>query len=392
MKKKTPSINEIAKICSTCGNCLYSCPVYNAELMEPNSPRGKINLIKSLMDGRLKPGGVNRQFMYQCLLCGSCRHICPKGVEFVELMVKYRNLISGGRKIPFFKKIVLFLYQSVLFRRFLWVVDILAKTGLRKRLSIPRRLKSSKKDLYTPAKQGGKYDILLFPGCVLTYFYPALIEKTVAFLEQQGFSVAVPKGLHCCGFPYISQGWSKKFDSLKKKNLEIFSRFDYQYLVVPCSTGVMAFKNYYDFALPATPSAVESSLGTAPAIPAIYELTEFVYQFAREAKVNPGWKKNNKITYHDPCHDLKMLGIETEPRFFMKLLGENFIDDTSALCCGFGGIFSVGFPATSKKILARKVGKLDEMDVQTVVTSCPGCFFQLREHLSQDVKFFIELF
>lgn len=386
MKEKNLDINEIAKICSTCGNCLYACPVYNAELIEPNSPRGKINLVKSLMDGRLESDSLNKKFIYQCLVCGSCSHICPKGVEFVDMMVKYRNRISGGAKIPWLKKIILFFYQSILFKKFIGVVDILSKTPLRKILAIPRRRKPKHRKMFTSPRKGGQYDILLFPGCVLTYFYPALIEKIVGFLKQQGFSVVVPKGLQCCGFPYISQGWQTKFEKLRKKNEKIFSAFDFKYLVVPCGTGLMAFDNYYDMG--------QTSDKLASGGEAVYELTEFIYKFAKDAKVNLEMadRSKGKLTYHDPCHDLKILKVENEPRHFMKQFGKDFVDDKAALCCGFGGIFSVGFPSTSRKILGRKTENLDELGAGTVVTSCPGCYYQLRENLPQDVKFFIELF
>ena len=158
MNEKNLDINEIARICSTCGNCLFACPVYNAELVEPNSPRGKINLVKSLMDGRLSSGSLNKKFIYQCLVCGSCSHICPRGVEFVDMMVKYRNLVSGGTKIPLLKKIILFFYQSILFKKFIGVVDILSKTPLGKALAIPRRRKPKHGKMFTSPGKGGQYD------------------------------------------------------------------------------------------------------------------------------------------------------------------------------------------------------------------------------------------
>jgi Fe-S oxidoreductase len=148
----------------------------------------------------------------------------------------------------------------------------------------------------------------------------------------------------------------------------------------------MTFKNYYDFGERAEP--VE-----------IYELTEFFYKHIKDAPVKAeqftgGEGRKGKITWHDPCHHFKSLGIEEAPRYFMKQLGEDFIDDKSALCCGFGGIFSVGFPSTSKKILKRKEEKLKELGAATVVTACPGCYLQLRENLpsGREVKFFIDLF
>jgi len=377
MSKKITDINDIARVCSTCGNCLHACPVYNAQLIEPNSPRGKINLVKALMDGRLEPGKLNTDFMYHCVLCGSCENICPNGVEFTNMMVTYRNKLSEGKKIPLVKKGILYLYQSIIFKKFVWAVDIIAKTPLRQKLGVPRRLKTSKRKLFAPKGEGKKHDILLFPGCVLTYFYPQVTEKILTFLRGKGFSVVLPKNLQCCGSPYMTQGWQKEFDKLKKKNSRIFDAYDFKYLVVPCGTGVKAFRNYYEL------KGVE-----------ILDLTEFIFRFIPHAKLREDalTGREGKITYHDPCHALKSLKIDKEPRHFMKQLGDKFVDDKSALCCGFGGIFSVGFPSTSKKILNRKEDKLNEIGAETVVTSCPGCFMQLREKLPQDVKFFIDLF
>ncbi len=386
MTEKLTDIDEIAAACSDCGTCLSACPVYNTHWMEPDSPRGKVNLIKALRDGRLEPGALNKEFIYHCMLCGSCQHICTKGVDFTGMMIDYRNTASRGRKIPLLKKIILYFYQSFLFKKLTDVVDILARTPLKKRLSIPRRRPAKLKKIMTGAKgqKGKHYDILLFPGCVLTFFYPEIIKKTYILLKQKGFSVVIPKHLQCCGYPFISQGWGKKFYTLRRKNVDVFSQYNFKYLVVPCCTGVTAFKDYYDL------KNIE-----------IYELTEFFYKFIKDATVDverftspkkEGQKR--RVTWHDPCHHLKLLGLGAVPRFFMEQLGENFIDDKSALCCGFGGIFSVGFPGTSKQILERKEAKLDELEVDTVVTACPGCYLQLRERLApgKEVQFFIDLF
>jgi glycolate oxidase iron-sulfur subunit len=304
------------------------------------------------------------------------------------MMIDYRTAAAGGKKIPFLKKMILRLYRSILFKKLTGVVDILAKTPLRKKLTIPRRRKAKIKALYSKKPGQAQYDILFFPGCVLTYFYPGIIEKTVSFLKKRGFSVVIPIGMECCGFPYLSQGWKEKFISFRKKNKAIFSQFRFKYLLVPCGTGVMTFKKYYDF----EDKTIE-----------IYELTEFFYKYIKDAAVDadqfkPPGCKSRKATFHDPCHHLKSLGIEAAPRFFMEQLEESFIDDKSALCCGFGGIFSVGFPSTSKKILKRKEETLKELGADTVVTACPGCYLQLRENFSPnknkdiDVKFFIDLF
>ena len=225
--------------------------------------------------------------------------------------------------------------------------------------------------------RGQEYDVLLFPGCVLTYFYAEKIGRIKALLEKQGLRVLYPAGLQCCGFPYLSQGWSKKFFSLKKKNEKIFASSNFKYLVAPCSTGVLAFRKYYDL----------------PEIE-MFELGEFMYKFCPDAAIDPdfGRQFTGPFTYHDPCHNLKSLKLQKEARHFLEQFGNSYIDDSSALCCGFGGIFKVGFPSTSKKILDKKSAKLREMGVGGVVTSCPGCYLQLKESLPMPVYFFSDIF
>ena len=374
MAEKT--ISEIAKLCADCGTCQSACPVYQAELTEPNSPRGKVNLAKALADGRLAPNSRNRRLLYQCLVCGGCEHACPQGVEFTRMMIEQRNHAAAGRRIPWLKKIALFFYQGFILRRVLWLPRLLARTTLKMKLSLPDFQKENLKKIAggDPSKE---YDILLFPGCVFTYFYPRRTIEIKALLEKQGFSVLYPPGLQCCGFPYLSQGWGDKFAALKKKNEAVFKKYRFQRIVVPCSTGVLAFRNYYD--LP----GVE-----------VFELGDFMFRHCRGAAVDPRFvdRFQGPFTYHDPCHNLNSLKLQKEARHFLGQFGERFRDDDSALCCGFGGIFKVGFPSTSKKILARKSAKLDELGAAAVVTSCPGCYLQLKENLDVPVYFFSELF
>jgi glycolate oxidase iron-sulfur subunit len=271
---------------------------------------------------------------------------------------------------------LLFFYQGFILRKVLWLPRLLARTPLRRTFSLPAFQKADLKRI-AGGDRGEEYDVLLFPGCVLTYFYPRKIVEIKALLEKQGLSVLYPQGLQCCGFPYLSQGWGKKFDSLKKKNEGIFRRFRFKRIVVPCSTGVLAFRKYCD--LP----GVE-----------IFELGDFLYKHCPEAPVDRAFaeKLPGPFTYHDPCHNLRSLKLQKEARHFLEQFGERFRDDDSALCCGFGGIFKVGFPATSAKILTKKSAKLDEIGAAAVVTSCPGCYMQLKENLSVPVYFFSDLF
>jgi glycolate oxidase iron-sulfur subunit len=369
-------IAEIAKLCADCGTCQSACPVYQVELTEPNSPRGKVNLAKALADGRLEPNARNRSLLYQCLVCGGCEHACPQGVEFTRMMIEQRNRAAGGRSIPWLKKAALFLYQGFILRRVLWLPRLLARTPLKRKLSLPALERAGLKKIRggDPEKE---HDVLLFPGCVFTYFSPRKTVEIKALLEGLGFSVLYPEGLQCCGFPYLSQGWGEKFAKLKEKNEAVFRRFRFRQIVVPCSTGALAFKKYYDL----------------PGIE-ILTLNEFLFKKAADTAIDAefGAGLPGPFTYHDPCHDLHSLRLQQEARHFLERFGERFRNDDSGLCCGFGGIFKVGFPSTSRKILAKRTSRLNELGVTAVVTSCPGCYMQLKENLDLPVYFFSDLF
>ncbi len=136
------NISDIARVCADCGNCLYSCPVYNAELTEPNSPRGKVNLLKGIIDGELSNSNISKKYIYQCVLCGSCEDTCTKGVNYVEMMINYRGLISKNKKIPLLKKIILTVYQSFIYKKMLFVLDIISIKYLKKKIFDTKKAKS----------------------------------------------------------------------------------------------------------------------------------------------------------------------------------------------------------------------------------------------------------
>lgn len=367
-------IDGIAQTCSDCGNCLSACPVYQIKRVEPSSPRGKVNLIKALYHGTLKKRRNNEAFIYQCLLCGSCQDSCTKGVEFLPLMIEYRNFRARRFHIPLAKKGMLYFYQSPFFKMMANLMRILAATPLKGILPVQvgkpvRQVKRGKKGRLD-------FDILLFPGCVLSNLLPRFLGKIIKTLSNQGFSCYIPPNLSCCGFPFLSQGWGRKFDQLRERNMDVFNRYTFEYLVVPCGTGTKTFKEYYPL------QNVE-----------ILELSQFYYRFIKDLPVTafPA-EKNQRVTFHHPCHTLKSLKVEEEPEFFLKQLDHRFVSDQERLCCGFGGLFRASNPSLSRKILDKKREQLRAMDVDVVVTSCPGCFLQLNGRVPQQVRFFADIF
>ena len=303
MAEKT--ITEIAKLCADCGTCQSACPVYQAELSEPNSPRGKVNLIKAIDDDRLTANHHNRNLLYQCLVCGGCESACPNGVEFNSLMISHRNRISGGSHIPWFKKTVLFFYQGFVLRKLLWLPRLLAHTPLKRKLALPSFLPANLKRVAGSDRER-EYDVLLFPGCVLTYFYPQKVVEIKSLLEKQGLSVLYPPGLQCCGFPYLSQGWGKKIHRAEEKERGDLQEIPFQEHRRPLLYRSVGFQEILRHAR-------EGNL----------RVKRLSVQIPSGRRGRPGLRRSiprAPFTYHDPCHNLKSLKLQKEARHFLRTI------------------------------------------------------------------------
>lgn len=374
MNNDVAEINRLTSVCSDCGNCLYYCPVYNIELTEPDSPRGKINIIRSLMDGTLNRIPENMDFVQRCLLCGSCEHNCTKGVEFTELNIKFRNYISGGKKISIKKKIKLSLFYSQFLKKLLkfpWIFPLKAYSGPEVEV-----ISENSAKLKNKKERSSEFNILFFPGCIANVYLPDISTKITGLLEKKGFRVILAEGIKCCGAPYREEGWERKFNRIKKKNIEIFSNYNFKYIVVPCGRGAYLIKKFY---------GIKNA--------EVMELSEFLYIHLKDLKVNSSFlEKNKKFTYHDPSYNINMLGIKKEPRYFLSKFGDQFIDDGSWMCCGYNGPGNFKMKDTLQKITNRYIKRLDELDVDVVITSSSECYMHLITHFNGEVRFITDIF
>jgi glycolate oxidase iron-sulfur subunit len=372
MTSSTP-LDKIAARCADCATCLSACPVYALEKREPDSPRGRINLMKALSDGRLRDTRAVREFLDRCLLCGSCQGACPAQVEYIALMTGARCRRVEHRGLPLLKRLMLEGMRPFPLKSVRNLAGLLTRTPLKR--FFPFRRRQPVAPVAAP-KTTTETDVLLFPGCVADHLAPELKSGVINLLQRLGFSVSVPEGLVCCGFPHLAQGWQRRFDRLRRRNTRVLAGHPFRWLVAPCATCVAALRNHYDF----------------PAGTEIYELGDFLFRFRPDAPVNPEFASSLRVTYHDPCHARHELKLGREPRHFLHRLGPRFIDDASNLCCGFAGSFRAAHPGLSKRILERRASRLREIGAEAVVTSCPGCYMQLGAGLDIPVHFITDIF
>lgn len=361
--------------CSRCGSCLGACAVYQLLLEEPASPRGRLATLAALREGRLPDTPQNRRFIEACMLCGRCEAACHKGVKGRDEILAMRLLWRQAGKGAWWKRLLTLFYGRRFLRLARPFLTLLAQTPLRRHLLLPR---ADARGARSPKPStAGNSEIALFPGCVLGVFYPRLLRQMVTLLQCSGVRVQVLWDADCCGFPALSQGDLASFARKKKKNERLFQERGVKTLIVPCATGVMAMRAHYqgDFSV--------WDLGT-------YLLTKLPEITIRHpAVVNAA---DGFWLFHRPCHQPKRdesIGwfkeIAACPKIRMPAREETD-------CCGFGGMFSIGFPSVSRAILHRRQDLWLRQGIGGIVTDCPGCYLQFRAAGTMPVLFLSELF
>jgi len=361
--------------CSRCGACLNSCAVYQLLLEEAASPRGRLATLAALREGRLEDKPENRRFIEACMLCGRCEVVCNKGVKGREEIMAQRLLWRQEKKGSWWKRLLTRFYGPKLLRLVRPFFGLIALSPLRKRLLLPvsggPAVKRGKKRHQLPS------DIGLFPGCVLGVFYPQLLQHIEVLLNKSGVMAHVLWEADCCGFPALSQGDLISFNKKRLRNEALFKKKGIKTLIVPCATGVMAMRAHYsgEFVIEELGNYFLSVLSTPDIV--------------RKDVLNSA---DGFWLYHRPCHQPKrdesggwLKAISDCPAIRMPMREETD-------CCGFGGLFSIGFPSLSRQILHDRQEKWRQDGVGGVITDCPGCYLQFKELGTLPVLFFTELF
>ncbi len=425
--KTSPDFKQIARFkedldkCTKCGYCMSYCPVYREERIESSVARGKIMLIRGLLDGGAELTDGMAEQLNRCTLCMTCAANCPAGTHVPSVIAAARADKVKQKGLPFPYGII---YRWLLPRRrlFGWVVRLaswfqgifLPKTeGTIRHLSLflsalgkgrhipqiaPKFLRESAPEINNPPEGVAvKYTVGYFTGCMTDFVFPDLGMKIIKFLTRNGVKVVVPRGQGCCGAPvFLGAG---DFDTGRKmadSNVRAFK--DVDYIITDCATCASAMKDYGKFLA----DNEERKQEYAEFAGKIKDITEFlvdVLQLPPSAyKVAPEFK-GKTVTWHEPCHLGRYLGVKEQPRKILKSIPDiNYVEMPDAdRCCGMAGTFSIYFYELSKKIADKKVASIKSTGADIVVTDCPGCQIQLidsttRHGMPQKVMHIMELF
>jgi Fe-S oxidoreductase len=220
-----------------------------------------------------------------------------------------------------------------------------------------------------------------FTGCFIDFVDPAIGRSLINVLGRHGVEVVFPKKQTCCGIPVFMSGDLENGLDLLKINVDAFSPFELDAIVVGCATCGTALKESYQTLSEGESQDLQGRVKTFRS--RVMDIAEFLTE---KIQLTAGEKiAVRKVTYHDPCHLNRSQNVQSQPRNVLKNLpGVNLVEMRDpGRCCGGGGSFSFYNYDLSKQIGRRKVEDIEGTGASTVVTGCPGCMLQLKDQLGQ---------
>jgi glycolate oxidase iron-sulfur subunit len=414
-------LEEQLVICTRCGMCQSVCPLFEQTHREADVARGKLALLSGLMENIFSnPDGVNQR-LNKCLLCGSCAANCPSGVNVLEIFIKARAILAEYKGLSFIKKL---LFKKMLSNpgtfdvltqwagqfQHLFIKDQgniqgtscarlvspllanrhflpMAKTSFHSSIST----KTSKNQTFKAPDSGLK--AVFFTGCLIDKIFPNVAHSCVQVLNHHGVTVIVPKGQGCCGIPALASGDRETFTKLVDLHLDLFQREKFDFLVTACATCTSTIKKLWPSVYRDATDEVKEGLRL------LSEKTMDINQFlVDQVKLDfnmdsPGApekaqeKKLEVVTYHDPCHLKKSLGVADQPRQIIRMAGKNLVEmEESDKCCGMGGSFNIYHYDLSSSIGTLKQKNISDTGCTTVSTGCPACMMQISDMLAKQEK------
>jgi glycolate dehydrogenase iron-sulfur subunit len=388
-------LKEQVHSCIRCGLCMNSCPVYRQLYFEGASPRGKIQLIKKVLEGKLEPSENFYRLLGTCLLCDTCSVTCPSGVRLDRLMKAMRAELAGKFRMPREKRAVLYLLSSSRLLPFCiswgraiqnplrYLLPEHGKLGTIPYSKLPRLSSKPFLSRYPEtvlAAGPRKGRVLYFVGCATNYLAENVGDSVIGVLTRLGVEVIMPEGQMCCGFPICLAGAREKALRNIRRNIELFDRPDVDAVVVDCATCGAALKNEYPQVLEEMGKDAEAARRVARKV---QDISQVLSRFDLSGILRP---LRARVTYHDPCHLLRSQRVREEPRDLLKRIPQmEFVEMAAAdACCGGGGAFQVEHPDVAAGITATKVQSILETGAGLVATGCPGCRLQIRGNLADE--------
>jgi len=384
----------ILRKCVHCGFCNATCPTYQLLGDELDGPRGRIYLIRQVLEG----GEVTRstqQHLDRCLTCLNCQTTCPSGVEFGHLVDIGRKIVDARVERPARQRAARWLLREGLTSP-LFAAAMRLGRAIRPLLpAVLRNKVSTRAEECVPAAPGRTHPrkVLMLRGCVQPSMMPNIDRAAARLLDRAGIQILQAGGAGCCGA--VRTHLSDTEGGLRDMRRNIDAWFplvaagEVEAIVTSASACSLAIKEYGH--------ALSQDAGYADRAARISalarDLCEFLPEFVPALKGSLRSDEFKRLVFHPPCtlqHGQRLHGVvETH----LRALGFNVsvARSESHLCCGSAGTYSILQPKLATQLRDRKLGDLVELEPQTIVSANMGCIQHLQSGTSIPVKHWIEV-
>jgi glycolate oxidase iron-sulfur subunit len=404
-----PQIAESEKIlrkCVHCGFCTATCPTYVTLGNELDSPRGRIYLIKDMLENDRPADREVVTHIDRCLSCLACTTTCPSGVDYMHLVDHARVHIEKTYRRPLMDRLIRSLLAAVLpypgrFRLALKLAKIgrpfaplLRKVSALKPLAAmldlapnaaPPQADRPAVHASAAAKQGR---VAILTGCAQPVLDPAINEATVRLLTRLGIEVVAPKGEGCCGALVHHMGREEQALAFARRNVDVWMREvedgGLDAIIITASGCGTTIKDYGHM-LRLDPAYAEKAARVSTLAK---DITEYLATLELPALERNGLS----VAYHSACSMQHGQKITMAPKLLLKAAGFVVRDPAEGhLCCGSAGTYNILQPEISGQLKARKIKNIEATKADIIATGNIGCMTQIATGTQMPILHTVEL-
>lgn len=395
--------NEILRACVHCGMCTATCPTYQVLGDELDSPRGRIYLIKDMLEKGGAPDAKTVLHVDRCLSCLACMTTCPSGVHYMHLVDLARNHIEKTYRRPFLDRTLRWVLSQIIPFPYRFRLALLgAKIGKPFRALVPdARLRamlamapaqippvSRNDDAQVFAAEGvRKMRVALMTGCAQKALDTDINDATIRLLTRHGCEVVIARGMGCCGALTHHMGKEKPAHASAARNINAWMREargeGLDAIVINtsgCGTTVKDYGHMFRHEALAEDAAAVSAL------------TLDVSELLQKLDLPEGGAPPLRVAYHAACSLQHGQQIKDAPKALLRHAGFEVVEPADAhLCCGSAGTYNLLQPEISAELKKRKLATLYARDPEVIAAGNIGCMIQLGAGEAVPVVHSVEL-
>ena len=385
--------------CVHCGLCLPACPTYRQLGNENDSPRGRIYLMRGLVEGRLDRGDVFTSHIDLCLGCRACESVCPSGVPYGHLLEAARVEVANAKSVrgSFSEAAQRFILNRVFTRPRLlraaltlarWFRDgglarfVFEKNLVRGRLRFGLALLLSSRSATGSARlrraslairrAKPSIKVAVLRGCVMEGLFGETNRATERVLVRNGCEIVGANGQMCCGALHAHAGQLDVARQLARRNIDALLKSGADRVIVNAAGCGAAMKEYHEL-LGDDATYADRALEFSSKV---RDVSEFLVETGIS---QPDGGSERRVAYDAPCHLLHAQRIAQAPLDLLRSIpGVTVVPlRGSDTCCGGAGIYNLQHPELSADILRDKLESIKESGADTVATGNPGCIMQI---------------